>query len=126
MFEGNGLIGDYVGGYSDWLKQGKKVLQPEKQSPAPISQSTPRRNNRQKLSYKETRELEGLPKTIEVLEAEVVLVEAKLADPELYRSDPEKLNQLNEKIEETQKTLEQSYQRWEELEARQAELQAGA
>ena len=120
VFEGEGRVNAYVGGYSDWLAQREKQQQAEAEKPVQREKTarTKRRSSPARLSYKEERELESLPETIEALEAEKEEVEQSLADPGLYRSDPERVKVLTSRVREIGEALENRYQRWDELEAK--------
>ena len=120
VFEGEGRVNAYVGGYSDWLAQREKQQQAEAEKPVQREKTarTKRRSSPARLSYKEERELESLPETIEALEAEKEEVEQSLADPGLYRSDPESVKVLTSRVREIGEALENRYQRWDELEAK--------
>jgi ATP-binding cassette subfamily F protein uup len=72
---------------------------------------------KQKLSFKENRELEALPQTIEALEEEKRRLTATINSPEFYVSyDPEKLKTANNRLEALEKELGEAYRRWDELE----------
>jgi ATP-binding cassette subfamily F protein uup len=75
--EGGGKWKEYVGGYSDWVRQRPAGVTEEKAS----SKAAARDKARVKLSYKETRELESLPKEIEALEAEQAVLAEKMSAP---------------------------------------------
>jgi len=128
VFEGEGRVDAYVGGYSDWLAQREKPLQAEAAKPPKRekNEKAKRRRSPPRLSYKEARELESLPEAIETLEAEKAAVEQSLADPGLYRSDPEKVKRLTGRIREVTEALENCYLRWEELEAKREQLEIQA
>ncbi len=117
VFEGKGKVNEYVGGYEDWLRQSSqhKVVEPKK----PVVTTQP--NNQQikvdkKLSYKDQRTLEQLPKQIEQLEAELQAFHGQLADPSLYQSSPEKATKITQKSESLSAELERLYETWEKLE----------
>lgn len=117
VFEGNGKVQEYAGGYDDWLLQRKtKSTQPV----APIEKAKQNINKSvpQKLSYSEKRELEQLPGLIEKLEQELMAVQSTLADPDFYQRNPDLIAKTNIQVAELQQKLEQSYTRWEELEQR--------
>ncbi len=121
VFEDEGQINEYVGGYDDWLRQ-RWPAQPADSAPTQPDQkkSLPRRDRTprpRKLSYKEQRELEELPQRIETLESEQAAVHATLADPELYRQGGEKFAALHARLTILEQELEAAYQRWETLEA---------
>ena len=131
--EGNGLWREYVGGYSDWEVQRPRpeTARPASSQPAAAARAAapaaaptaapPKPGAKAaKLSYKEQRELEGLPGRIAALEAEQGELATKLADPDLYRKEPREavaMQQRSTAIEEELLTL---LERWEELEARTA------
>jgi ATP-binding cassette subfamily F protein uup len=119
VFEGKGHLEEYVGGYDDWLRQRKEPALPSK----PVTQkeqgqkkARPPRE-KQKLSFKETRELDALPQTIEILEEEKQQLMATLNSPEFYAShDLAKINGANNRLEALEKELDEAYRRWDELE----------
>ncbi len=86
VFEGEGRVGEYVGGYDDWLRQ-RPPASPEKAEKAAARSEKPRpvRERRPTLSFKEQRELEALPPRIESLEAEQAELVQTLSDPSFYR-----------------------------------------
>jgi ATP-binding cassette subfamily F protein uup len=115
VFEGQGRVNEYVGGYDDWLRQ----RQPEKQRLA-SKQDKPvmrEQNRARKLGYKEQRELDELPATIEQLETEQENLHAQMADPAFFKQDGEVIAQSQERLAGIEQSLEQAYARWEELEA---------
>src|SRR5690606_11466345 len=87
VFEGDGRIGEYIGGYDDWLRQRTEAA-PVAKTPAKSSSPAPKptsASKKRKLSYNEQRELEALPQRIEELEAELKHLHQLLADDKLYR-----------------------------------------
>jgi len=121
VFEGDGRVGEYVGGYSDWLTQRPEPLEPSKVPKSRVA-STPQKaepapSRPKKLSYKEQRELEGLPVRIEELELLLEELQKQLADPALYRDTPDAVPKLKQKLEDAESELAASYERWESLEA---------
>ena len=113
--EGDGKWKEYVGGYTDYVRQRtlQKETVPEKKSAAAVKAKT-----RTKLSYKETRELEALPKDIEALEAEQKQLAAKMLDPEYYRQPPDALRADQQRTAEIEALLLAKLERWEALEAK--------
>jgi ATP-binding cassette subfamily F protein uup len=126
VMEGNGRVGDYVGGYTDWLRQRPmaariaaaaaasprltpQVAPTPKPAPAP---APPKR----KLSYKEQRELEELPGVIEALDAELTALTAKLQDPAFYQQGAESVTAANARLAALQSDLDAAYARWQDLE----------
>ena len=113
-----------MGGYDDWLRQRKPVkTEPTKNTDAKLekadaSPATPTQNARKKLSYKEQRELDTLPQTIEKLEQKLASLHQQLADPTLYQQGADKMVELQNQATETEQELEQAFERWAELDAR--------
>ncbi len=122
--EGDGRLTEYVGGYSDYLRQRPApATVPATPKPAP-----PARGERQKtavkLSYKDQRELEELPGRIDRLHQELAKLEADLADPTLYARAPDRFAQVTALLEETRHALHVAEERWLELEMKREELAA--
>jgi ATP-binding cassette subfamily F protein uup len=117
VFEGNGQVGEYAGGYEDWKWQ-RLVPSPKKLVKAPpASAVTEQRNDKtRRLSYKEQRELEALPSKIEALEAEQVELHRLMGDGDFYRQPGAKISTAVERLETVRKELEVCYARWETLE----------
>jgi ATP-binding cassette subfamily F protein uup len=116
VFEGQGKVNEYVGGYDDWLRQrqpAKKPVVSKQDKPVVREQKRPR-----KLGYKEQRELDGLPAVIEQLESEQEGLHAQMADPAFFKQDGEVIAQSQARLAEVEQALAQAYARWEELEAR--------
>jgi len=122
-FEGDGKLQEYVGGFEDWVrvKQYQASVATTKPSATPPKVSTPTVETpkaESKLSYKEARELEELPKLIETLEKEQIDIAAHLADGTLYRTDPKRAKQLQTRNEAIDEEVLVTMTRWEELEKR--------
>ncbi len=118
VFEGDGHIGEYTGGYDDWLRQRRPVEAAETATQQSESKAvTPQRERQRKHSYKEQRELEALPQHIEALESEQAEIHTKLANPELYRQGGEEVAPLQKRLQDIERELAESYERWEVLEA---------
>ena len=142
VFEGEGHWREYEGSVQDWLTQSKRARElreatvsvaktpasmPSKQAsepenkPVSSSPSTPPAKSAPavKLSYKEQRELDGIPQQIEALEAEQAQIRATLADGQLYVSDPARATQLHAREGEIEEALLHALERWETLSAGQ-------
>ncbi len=124
VFEGGGRIGDYVGGYSDWLRQRPESIEeklaptkPKAVRPEPQTEPKSAAPKPKKLSYKDQRDLEQLPQRIEQMEAELAAVQQRLSDPALYQTDGDELAQLNITMNRLETDLATAYERWEALEA---------
>jgi ATP-binding cassette subfamily F protein uup len=122
VMEGDGRVGEFVGGYTDWLRQGGQLATesaPAKAAtkaapPAPAPALPPA--TRRKLSYKDTRELEQLPARIEALEARLAELTARSGDPAFYQRAPGAITAHNAELAQVQVDLDAAYARWAELE----------
>jgi ATP-binding cassette subfamily F protein uup len=108
--EGGGKWKEYAGGYSDWLRQ--RTIQGSAVTEKRISS---REKPKTKLSYKESRELEALPKEIEALEAEQQALAAKMHSPDYYRQTPDVLRTDRQRAGEIEKLLLEKLERWTAL-----------
>ena len=122
-FEGDGRIAHSVGDYDYYLEKRKRQAEQAKaweneaknaakQSAAPAKTSKPR-----KLSFKETRELEGMEAQIHAAEAEIARIEGLFASPEFHRTHAAQTGQLTVQLAEAKENLTKLFARWEELEA---------
>ena len=120
---------EYAGGYVDWLRASRAVSPGDAKRSAASASSQPdtsaakapaRKPAKAKLSYKEARELAGLPERIRVLEAEQTGIAARLADGVLYTRAADEAKVLNERLAAIEAELTRALLRWEELEGRQA------
>ena len=122
VFEGQGRIGEYVGGYEDWQHYQhklKKVASPSELKPASVkAPKAPAKTEslKRKLSYKDQRELEELPGNIERLESEQQQLQQQVSDSEFYKQDSEYIAATLARLDTVSSELEQAYLRWEELE----------
>ncbi len=121
--EGEGRVNEYVGGYDDWLRQ-----RPTKEEASVVSVKTvkveakkvvasPQKEKQRKLTFKEQKELDTLPKSIEELESEHHQIIAIMADPAFYRESGNKVSEYKTRLEVLEQKLAEAYKRWEELEA---------
>ncbi len=119
VLEGNGRIGEYVGGYEDWRRQrGAAIARAEKPAraePARSAVKTKAAPPRRKLSFKEQQELAGLPDRIERLETEQRELQAALADPSLYRGTGRSIIETRARLAEIERQLADAFARWEAL-----------
>ncbi len=121
VFEGEGEVNEYVGGYEDWIRQ-RKVELPTTEKAKPPHQSTAapaQQPSKKKLSYKEKQELEALPKQIEALEAEQEQLHQQLSDPDFYREGGEEVTSVTERVKQLESDLATAYDLWETLEAQE-------
>jgi ATP-binding cassette subfamily F protein uup len=125
VMEGGGRIGEYIGGYDDWLRQRPG------QTPVPMSdkrasgvesvqvgkrpENVKEGSRRGKLSYKDARELEQLPERIESLEVRIASLTEQMSDPGFYRKNGTEMAACVETLASLQRDLDLAYARWAEL-----------
>jgi ATP-binding cassette subfamily F protein uup len=117
VFEKNGQVSEYAGGYDDWLVQrpkpkeaprsGKKGSGKSGQKPKPLKVH--------KLGFNEKREFEELPQQINTLESEQQRLYGASADPLLYKKGKEEVLRIKTRMAQVERDIEQAYLRWEEL-----------
>ncbi|QNK00049.1 ATP-binding cassette domain-containing protein [Dyella telluris] len=121
VLEGHGSIGEYVGGYSDWLRQrpAPSASRPAetKGTSAPAATPAAAAEPKRKLSYKDARELEQLPGRIEALEADIAARTEAMNDPDFYKQDNAAVMKANDAVAKLQAELDTAYARWSELDA---------
>ena len=131
VFEGQGVVREFVGGYQDWLRQGgslktlgvggddsrAQVAVAAKADVTPVSKAPQEAPPRKKLSYKEQRELEALPGRIEALENELAALQSEVAEPNFYQRPAEYSRVALERLSTLQQELDALLERWTELEA---------
>ncbi|MCB1572511.1 MAG: ATP-binding cassette domain-containing protein [Xanthomonadales bacterium] len=117
--EGEGRVGEYVGGYAEWLRQRPQAVSMRPRNEADAARAAPLApvQAKRKLSYKEMRELENLPATIEALEARIGELTAAMNDPAFFRQDAQAIVAANEVMAAVQAELDTAYARWQALEA---------
>ena len=117
VFEGNGEVKEYAGGYDDWLRQrGPVVTEAEPPATKTEAPAKPRERPR-KRTYKEQRELESLPALIETLEAEQTQLQQKFAEPGFYQQPGTEIAKVTNRLEAVHQELQTAYARWEILDA---------
>lgn len=123
VFEGDGKLVEYVGGYDDWLRQRDPVSPVRKESVKKQEKSRSKRERPRTLTFNEQRELETLPAKIESLEAERDVIYERLSDPDFYRQDGNSIPQIKARIAELEREITGGYERWELLESIGADAQ---
>ena len=123
VMEGNGRVGEYVGGYSDWLRQrpARAMQAPAtatatataKEAGPPPAAAPPRR----RLGHKEARELERLPALVEDLEARIDTLRERTLDPDFYRGDGAAVAEHLAELAKAHEALDAAFARWEALES---------
>ena len=125
IFEGNGEIGSFVGGYHDAQQQRaaykqQKSAQASKPAAAPkpaVEKNEPAKRGGGKLSYNLARELEQLPQKLESLEARIGELQAKMSHPDFFSQPHDQTQPVLDALAQTEQELEAAFARWEELEA---------
>ena len=122
VFEGNGDVQEYVGGYDDWLRQRDAAPAPAAVvSPvpprAPSSAPAPPRE-KTRLSYKEKLEFDRLPARIEALEAEQTRLQGTVASSTFYKEPAAEIKRTLDRLAALGVELDQVYQRWNVLDSR--------
>ena len=121
VFEGDGNIGEYIGGYEDWFRQ---------RTPPPVATANTResdggadrpaadRSGAKKLTYRERREFEELPARIEALETEQRALGGTIADPSFYKQPAQTITATLARAESIDRELGDLYARWDALDSR--------
>jgi len=121
VFEGDGRIGDYVGGYADWAREKEKraaaAASRAEAEKAKAEQRFAAKPSGRKLTNKERKELDELPAKIEAMEAEQAELTAKLGDPVFYRAQAAQFAQVKARLDVLEREHATAFARWEELEA---------
>ncbi len=131
VFEGNGRVGEYVGGYQDWLRQrpetkadgarrapgaGRSAQEANGKDSVKNGSGGKRQSAKPKLSYQDKRELDTLPKRIEKLETQIAERTEAMSDSAFFHQNAQAIVAANEALEGLQSELQQAYARWEQLE----------
>ncbi len=116
VFEGDGLVKDYDGGYDDWQRQ-RTVSQTPAAFPETLMRPSKSAPAQRKLSFKEQRELESLPARIDQLETEQAALHATMSSPSFYQQPKSDIAATNAKLETLERELAEVFSRWESLEA---------
>ena len=126
VFEADGVIRQYAGGYSDWQRVHRQALAIGEALPEAPQKAADKRQKKtvsRKLSYKDQRELDGLPEKIEQLEAAVDALNREIAEPDFYKQDHETTRAKLDELGSLERQLEQTVERWAELERQVSELE---
>jgi ATP-binding cassette subfamily F protein uup len=122
--DGAFAVKEYVGGYTDWLRQRPEppAAPAARESPAPLAAAATvppatAEAPKKKRSFKEQRELEQLPAVIESLETETAAVHAAMAEPGYFRQPGDLLARDQARLRDLEARLAEAFARWEALEA---------
>jgi ATP-binding cassette subfamily F protein uup len=120
VFEEQG-VREYFGGYDDWVRQRKSMAAP-RSNEGPIvrtpskSASGPLSETKRKLTFKERKELEGLPGKIEQYDADIAALHLEMSEPKFYQQPGTQIAAEQARLKQLEEQLAAAYQRWEELE----------
>jgi ATP-binding cassette subfamily F protein uup len=116
VFEGDGVVTEYVGGYDDWIRQ-----RPVEEKPAEQTKTTkgkPKSENKtRKLSFNEQKELKALPRKLEKLEQQIEKLQQQLAEPDFYQQPADIISASQQELAQYEREMEQLFERWEALES---------
>ncbi|MDP5054902.1 MAG: ATP-binding cassette domain-containing protein [Congregibacter sp.] len=128
VLTGDGSIEEHAGGFSDWEARGGRLLpldatphdlastkNSQASNPSPATAATAKPGKLKKLSYKEQRELDGLPGEIEALETRQTDIETQCADPGFYERDADEVKSLLAELVDLGEQLEHKLERWTDL-----------
>jgi len=128
VFEENGEIREYVGGYSDWLRQGKALAEVDNPNTdsgkEKVNDEKPVEQKPKKLSYNEQRELDQLPQQIEQLETKVDSLLERISASDFYSQEHDETAPVLQEFTESQQALDRALERWTELEDQQQSYQS--
>ena len=127
VFEADGEIREYIGGYSDWARRGRQLATADDPSEkkarrSSTPESRPQRKASSKLTYKLQHELDGLPGVIESLEAEVASLESEIGTPDFYDRPFDETRPVLDAMLSKQTELDAAVDRWVDLEEEQSKL----
>ena len=123
VFEGEGVVNEYVGGYDDWLRQRKKEAFVSFAPTEKENKSSKKAGKRKQLSYIKQRELDALPEEIEQLEEQLQQLTDTIGKPDFYQQEQDQIEKATTQLEDLQQELKTRYKRWEELDAQFNALQ---
>ncbi|AFJ01967.1 ATPase component of ABC transporters with duplicated ATPase domains [Methylophaga frappieri] len=124
VFDDDGVVREYVGGYDDWLHQRQLASVPVKPTPGEAAQSASRADNKSKkrkstLTYQQQLDLQALPQKIEKLEQQQSMLTLQMSQPDFYQQPSEKITALQQELTQLESELETLFVQWEALEAKQ-------
>ena len=115
-------------GYSDWVRQGHALAEVDNPNAGAKKDRSVQKDTGagrpEKLAYKEARELEALPKRIEVLEVTIERLQKQIAEPDFYASAQDQVQAILQELTENQESLDHQVERWAELEQKQQKYES--
>ncbi|MDG2950620.1 ABC transporter ATP-binding protein [Exercitatus varius] len=135
LFEGNGVLNKYVGGFFDAKQQQANVLAKKAEEESKQKKTTksaveiktvfqPERQRPLKLSYKERQELEQLPQLLENLEEKLTALQNEVSAPEFFQQSHEYTTAKLQELAEQEQALEQAFERWAALEEKKNQTES--
>jgi ATP-binding cassette subfamily F protein uup len=118
VFEGHGVVGEYAGGYDDWIRQRQESRQQAQPTEKERKKNRPKTAGRRKLNFNEQNELAALPGKIEAMEREQQELYKSMADPLLYQKSGKRVAIIKKRLDELEKDLPDAYTKWQDLEGR--------
>lgn len=117
VFEGEGKVNEYIGGYDDWQRQSAVKQKNVMEETTSRAESLRKQSDRpRKLTFKEQRELETLPQHIEALEEEQQQLYQTMSNPMFFQKKKEEIANIKTRVSSLECELAEAYQRWETLE----------
>ncbi|MDA3869850.1 MAG: ATP-binding cassette domain-containing protein [Gammaproteobacteria bacterium] len=119
VFQSDGAVNEYIGGYDDWLRQRTEANDKPVtgKTGKPVQKEAKERSQKNKISYKEQRDLDALPIKIEQLETELKQLHEQMAEPDFFQQEKDEIVKAQSTLQQSEQALAESYKRWEELEA---------
>jgi ATP-binding cassette subfamily F protein uup len=117
VFEGGGVVREYVGGYEDWARQ-RPTPPPPQKPPREPADPRPKPARSGKLSFHEQREFQALPDRIATLEREQADLQARVGAPDFYKEGAEAIAATLQRVEDVRANLDRAYAQWDELDSR--------
>ncbi len=115
VMEGNGQVGEYVGGYDDWVRQ-SQIKKERSQASAVKEKGVKKSKSSGKLSFSEQDELKKLPKKIEKMEQQQAKLTEKISSPGFYQQESAVIKETQKQLQDLEQQIASLYARWEELE----------
>lgn len=120
VFDSDGGLREYVGGYDDWLRQRQEAQKATAKPAAKAAQiSKPAAGKKATLTYQEQLDLKALPARIEELENRQQAFNEQMSDPAFYQQDADKISEVQKQVAALEAEMEAAFERWEALEAKQ-------
>ena len=119
VFDDDGQVREYVGGYDDWVHQRRLDQQERSDKPKSVAKPIKSGGKKSSLTYQEQLDLAALPKQIETMELKQTELHDKISQPEFYQQAEDKVSGVQAQLAELTEELEFTYDRWQQLEAKQ-------